>query len=87
MIEMFDDNERIFINSVGSEMSTENFTKSWFLDTVRFQKNIGNEEIQAFLEELEDKVEALSEDEWTYMTLLLPLPTSVEVDGVDMSSP
>lgn len=93
MIEMFDNSERLVINSIGSEMRTDDFTKQFFLQTIRFQKETADDKaIKRMLESLESKADSLSDDEWAYISLMLPLPTTIELDEVyvdtdEISSP
>lgn len=78
---LFDNNDRVLINAGSQGYSTEDFTQKRMINYLRFQMQIAaSEEIREMLKGTLDKVMSLSDEEWAYLILVLPLDVYADAD-------
>ena len=75
-IEIFNNDERMMINSACEEVAISKFTQKGFLRNLKFGQSISNDlDILNLYEGLIEKVEKLSDEEWEYVKTKIPFET------------
>lgn len=81
--EMFDNNEKIILNGMLENLLISNFSKRKCLELLSFSLAVcGDEDMSSALEQLIEKIEDVSDDEWLYLRLLMPFSEGVTADEV-----
>lgn len=76
--DIFDNDERIFINHLTSGEDLRKYSRQNLLSMINFQKSIltedSDEEIKDLISGTLSKVNLMTDEEWTEIKKLLPLP-------------
>lgn len=76
---IFDNDERILINSASAETPLSEFTRPRFLQTLNLSLSFNTDEmILSMVKELKEKVERLTDNDWDVLKMGIPLETSYD---------
>lgn len=77
----FDNSERIIINKSSEGTPISSFTRKRFMDNLSFQQNVcADEAINDLLEGLHSKIDRMTDEEWDFLRLQIPLPVYADAD-------
>ena len=83
-IDIFDSDERIFINSAVADISLEDLTQERILYVIGFYSAIaGDFETISIFNRLVDKISSMSNEKWSTLAPLIPFPTPYNADDID----
>lgn len=80
MMERFNDQEKLILNSVSEGFALGSLTRDRILDSLAFSSEIStDEDILNLLEAVSAKVEDMSDEEWNMLKQHIPLKTQYEI--------
>lgn len=82
--DLFDIDERVFINSCAAGESLEVLTRERLLRHIAFTRMSGdNEDIASLADGLREKIGGLSDEDWDELKMLLPFPVTYGLDSAE----
>ena len=81
-IDIFENNERIIINSAADGMPVSALDRDTLLKNLAFQRSVaGEQDMKDLVDGLYSKIEKISPDEWNYLRLQIPFPVFIDADN------